>query len=235
MAERILIVDDDPVQPGLLEAMTRRFGYDVTVVETADAVFRLLTSATAERIDAVILDLVMSDLDGLDVLARMRDKGLTIPVIVQTAPGDIDNVAAAMCAGAADFVVKPVAAERLQVSLRNALAASALADELSRLKRSRSGALTIKAVAGPETALTPSIAPGALLLLDTKGDVRPLEDLEAEVIRFAITHYRGQMSEVARRLHIGRSTLYRKLEGLRPLPTWNVEALRQGDSGHKIA
>jgi DNA-binding NtrC family response regulator len=44
--------------------------------------------------------------------------------------------------------------------------------------------------------------------------VRPLEDIEREAIRFAISHYRGQMSEVARRLKIGRSTLYRKLEGL---------------------
>ena len=44
--------------------------------------------------------------------------------------------------------------------------------------------------------------------------VRPLEDIEAELIRYAITHYRGQMSEVARRLQIGRSTLYRKLEAL---------------------
>jgi Response regulator containing CheY-like receiver, AAA-type ATPase, and DNA-binding domains len=44
--------------------------------------------------------------------------------------------------------------------------------------------------------------------------VRPLEEIEAEVIRFAIAHYRGQMSEVARRLQIGRSTLYRKLENL---------------------
>jgi DNA-binding NtrC family response regulator len=43
----------------------------------------------------------------------------------------------------------------------------------------------------------------ALLLLDAHGDVRPLEEIEAEVIRFAIAHYRGQMSEVARRLQIG--------------------------------
>ena len=41
-----------------------------------------------------------------------------------------------------------------------------------------------------------------------------MAQLEAEVIRFAIAHYRGRMSEVARRLGIGRSTLYRKLEGL---------------------
>jgi len=53
-----------------------------------------------------------------------------------------------------------------------------------------------------------------LQLVDPHGDVRPLEELEYETIRFAIAHYRGQMSEVARRLRIGRSTLYRKLEHL---------------------
>jgi DNA-binding NtrC family response regulator len=55
-------------------------------------------------------------------------------------------------------------------------------------------------------------APATLALLDPQGEVRPIEDMEAEIIRFAIAHYRGQMSEVARRLRIGRSTLYRKLE-----------------------
>src|SRR5205807_7676300 len=52
----------------------------------------------------------------------------------------------------------------------------------------------------------------ALPLLDAAGNVRPLEELEADVIRFAIARYRGQMSEVARRLRIGRSTLYRELD-----------------------
>jgi DNA-binding NtrC family response regulator len=64
----------------------------------------------------------------------------------------------------------------------------------------------------------PAIPAGPLVdvlpLLDVEGDVRPLEELEADLIRYAITHYRGQMSEVARRLQIGRSTLYRKLEAL---------------------
>jgi len=54
----------------------------------------------------------------------------------------------------------------------------------------------------------------ALALLGAAGDVRPLADVEADVIRFAIAHYRGQMSEVARKLQIGRSTLYRKLDDL---------------------
>jgi len=67
---------------------------------------------------------------------------------------------------------------------------------------------------GAEVAPLGRLAHDALGLLDAHGDVRPLEEIEAEVIRFAIAHYRGQMSEVARRLQIGRSTLYRKLENL---------------------
>jgi DNA-binding NtrC family response regulator len=65
------------------------------------------------------------------------------------------------------------------------------------------------------TAVAPAMpAADALPLLGADGEVRPLEELETELIRYAITHYRGQMSEVARRLRIGRSTLYRKLEAL---------------------
>ncbi len=54
--------------------------------------------------------------------------------------------------------------------------------------------------------------PNVLRLLDENGDVRRLERLEEETIRFALTHYRGQMSEMARKLGIGRSTLYRKMK-----------------------
>jgi DNA-binding NtrC family response regulator len=56
--------------------------------------------------------------------------------------------------------------------------------------------------------------PHALSLTGEDGDVRRLEELEGEIIRFALTHYRGHMSEVSRRLGIGRSTLYRKLKEL---------------------
>jgi DNA-binding NtrC family response regulator len=144
MSERILIVDDDPVQRRLLDNMIRKFGYEPVVAEGGDAAVALLTGPEGARIDAVVLDLVMPDLDGLGVLARMHEAGLATPVIVQTAHGGIDNVITAMRAGAADFVVKPIGAERLQVSLRNALSASALEGELARIKRSRAGTLTFK-------------------------------------------------------------------------------------------
>jgi len=70
----------------------------------------------------------------------------------------------------------------------------------------------VASTAGETVSLAPE--PGALALLDARGDVRPLDEIENEIIRFAISHYRGQMSEVARRLRIGRSTLYRKLDTL---------------------
>lgn len=144
MSERILIVDDDPVQRRLVENMVQRFGYAAVTASGGQEAVALLTGPDGTRFDAVILDLMMPDLDGLGVLAQVRDVGLVVPVIVQTAHGGIDNVVSAMRAGAADFVVKPASPERLQVSLANALATKALAGELQRLKRSRDGTLTFK-------------------------------------------------------------------------------------------
>jgi DNA-binding NtrC family response regulator len=65
-----------------------------------------------------------------------------------------------------------------------------------------------------EAPAAPPPPAGALALLDGSGHMRTLADIEAKAIRFAITHYGGRMSEVARRLRIGRSTLYRKLDSL---------------------
>src|SRR3954469_919733 len=142
MAATILIADDDAVQRRLVENMVQKCGYEPLVVDSGDAAVALLTAPDAQTIDAVVLDLVMPGLDGLGVLAKIREAGLTVPVIVQTAHGGIDNVVSAMRAGALDFVVKPVGFERLQVSLRNALNTSALKGELQRIKHSREGRLT---------------------------------------------------------------------------------------------
>ena len=142
MAATILIADDDAVQRRLVENMVQKCGYEPLVVESGDAAVALLTTPDAQTIDAMVLDLVMPGLDGMGVLARIREAGLSIPVIVQTAHGGIDNVVSAMRAGAQDFVVKPVGFERLQVSLRNALNTSALKGELQRIRHSREGRLT---------------------------------------------------------------------------------------------
>src|SRR5229473_4303496 len=155
MAERVLIVDDDPVARRLVENIVSRAGFEPVAAEGGDAALALLTSG--ERVDCVVLDLVMPDLDGLGVLARMRQAGIDVPVIVQTAHGGIDNVVSAMRAGATDFVVKPASAERLQVSLRNALATKALAGELQRLRRRQDGTLTIRDVITRSSAMQPAL------------------------------------------------------------------------------
>ena len=154
MSEVVLIVDDDPVQRRLLETTIQRYGYQTIVADGGDAAVKLFTRPDT-RIDAVVLDLVMPDLDGLGVLAFMREASLNIPVIVQTAHGGIDNVVSAMRAGATDFVVKPASPERLEVSLRNVLAARALAGELQRLKRRHEGTLTITDVITRSAAMQP--------------------------------------------------------------------------------
>jgi DNA-binding NtrC family response regulator len=142
MAATILIADDDAVQRRLVENMVQKCGYETAVVESGDAAVELLSGPDGQGIDCLVLDLVMPGLDGMGVLAKIRDAGLSVPVIVQTAHGGIDNVVSAMRAGAQDFVVKPVGIERLQVSLRNALNTSALKGELQRIRHSREGRLT---------------------------------------------------------------------------------------------
>ena len=155
MSETVLIVDDDPVQRRLLEAMVGRFGYQAVTADGGESALAALGGA--QRIDCVILDLVMTNLDGLGVLARMREAGLDMPVIMQTAHGGIDNVVSAMRAGATDFVVKPASPERLQVSLGNALTTRRLTRELQRLKRSRDGTLTIADVITRSDAMRPAL------------------------------------------------------------------------------
>ena len=144
MTERVLIVDDDPVQRRLLHNMVEKAGYQVATAESGEAALGLMTAPDGPHFDCIVLDLVMPDLDGLGVLGRMREAGIAIPVIVQTAHGGIDVVVSAMRAGATDFAVKPVGAERLLVSLRNAMATRALEGELARMKRSRGGTLSFK-------------------------------------------------------------------------------------------
>src|ERR1700743_1895621 len=137
-----LIADDDAVQRRLVENMVQKCGDEAVVAEGGDMAVAMLTAPDGPDIDAVVLDLVMPGLDGMGVLTKIREAGINIPVIVQTAHGGIDNVVSAMRAATQDFLVKPVGMERLQVSLRNALNASALKGELQRIRHSREGRLT---------------------------------------------------------------------------------------------
>jgi len=136
---RILIADDDPVQRRLLEAAVTRFGYRARTVENGAEAVALLGGPDGGEIDLLILDLVMPELDGMGVIAKLREKKSTIPIIVQTAHAGIDAAVNAIRAGAQDFVVKPVAPERLEVAIRTFMKMSALEGEISRIHKQTSG------------------------------------------------------------------------------------------------
>jgi len=142
MAGSILIVDDDPVQRRLLEAAVTRFGYAATVADGGQAGLKAMEGPNGRDISAVILDLVMPDLDGIGVLGAMRERGIHVPVIVQTAQGGIETVVSAMRHGAFDFVVKPASPDRLNAAIAAALKVEAVEDEVKRTSRRGGGYLT---------------------------------------------------------------------------------------------
>lgn len=131
---RVLIVDDDLVQLRLTSEVANRAGFSAVTATSGRQALELLHADPG--IGAMVLDLVMPDLDGMAVMEAMRRDGLSTPVIVQTGHSSLDTVVTAMRQGAADFFVKPVAPERLIMSLRNALKLGEL-ETLVRTDRSR--------------------------------------------------------------------------------------------------
>jgi DNA-binding NtrC family response regulator len=135
MAQTILIVDDDPVQRRLLEAAITRSGMTVVTAPGGQPALDLLAGPRGDQVSLMLLDLVMPDMDGLQVMERMRAHHPDMPVIVLTAKGGIDSAVEAMRAGASDFLVKPASPERITVSIRNALKIGTLSNEVTRLKK----------------------------------------------------------------------------------------------------
>jgi DNA-binding NtrC family response regulator len=137
MTKTVLVVDDDPTQRRLIQAVLERESFVVIHAENGDQAVAQLTAGAA--IDLILLDLVMPGISGQDTLKEMRARGFAQPVIVITATGGIDTVVQAMQAGASDFFVKPASPERITVSIRNALSMGALKGEVDRLKKHSTG------------------------------------------------------------------------------------------------
>jgi len=152
MPQTILVVDDDPTQRRLLEAVVTKQGYQVHLVPGGREALDFLDRQQA-GIDLVLLDLVMPELDGMEVLETIRPRRPNLPVIVLTAHGGVDTVVKAMRAGATDFLVKPVGPERLKVTIENALKLVTLTGELSRLNRRISGTMGFEDLVGASTTM----------------------------------------------------------------------------------
>jgi DNA-binding NtrC family response regulator len=135
MNPTLLVVDDDPSQRRLLQAMAERGGYRVVTADGGQQALDILEKPDAGGVSLVLLDLVMPGMDGLTVLKRVRPAQPALPVIVLTAQGGIDTAVTAMRSGADDFLVKPASPERIQVSIQNALKIKQLNGEILRLKK----------------------------------------------------------------------------------------------------
>lgn len=160
MSPQILIAGDDSVQRQLLESLCHRFGYETETVASGEAALGRLHASGGESFNLLILDLLMPDLDGMAVLARLKEEGPKLPIVVLTSEGGRDTALTAIRAGAYDFVEKPAAAERLQVAIKNALAAARLAEEVRFLGRRASKTLAFKDLAGQSPEMARAVRQG---------------------------------------------------------------------------
>jgi len=152
MSKTVLVVDDDPTQRRLIQAVLEREGFAVSHAENGDAAMAHLASGAP--VDVVLLDLVMPGLSGQDTLKEMRARHYAQPVIVLTASGGVDTVVKAMQAGATDFFIKPASPERITVSIRNALSMGDLKGEVERLTKRTGNRTTFADLIGTSPAMT---------------------------------------------------------------------------------
>ncbi len=112
---RVLVVDDEPAVRRALERALRLERYDVTLAADGQ---EALDELGANPADAVILDIAMPRVDGLEVCRRMRRAGDRTPVLMLTARDAIDDRVNGLDAGADDYLVKPFALRELQARVR---------------------------------------------------------------------------------------------------------------------
>ena len=114
---KVLLVEDQSALARTYQGFLRDEPYNVVHVGSGAGALQALEDMPT----AILLDLKLPDMNGLDILKVIREKGLVMPVVVITAHGSMQTAIDAMRAGAADFLVKPFTAERLKVTLKNAL------------------------------------------------------------------------------------------------------------------
>ena len=112
---RVLVVDDEPAVRRALERALRLENHEVTLAADGE---EALDALATEPTDAVILDVMMPKLDGLEVCRRLRKSGDRTPVLMLTARDAIDDRVEGLDVGADDYLVKPFALRELQARLR---------------------------------------------------------------------------------------------------------------------
>ena len=129
---RVLVVDDEASARSGLEKLLRQSGY---VVDTAKDGKEALTLVAENSPEVVLTDLKMPQMDGMTLLAKLRESDRDLPVIVATAFGDVTSAVAAMRAGASDYLTKPIDIDALLVAIERARERRALRIEAENLRR----------------------------------------------------------------------------------------------------
>jgi DNA-binding NtrC family response regulator len=149
MKPRILIVDDDP---GTLQSLSRALALEGMTALSASSASRAL-ERLEEGVDAVLSDVVMPEMDGLTLLARLRERAPDLPVVLMSGQATLETAVQATRLGALDFVEKPVSLDRLLLTLRNALRLDHAERENRELKRYWEEELTLIGESPPMRSL----------------------------------------------------------------------------------
>jgi DNA-binding NtrC family response regulator len=143
MSNKILVVDDKQMMRDSVGTTLQRAGYSVVVASDANTA---LSMVAKHRPASVITDLKMPEMDGLELLARLRQADDQLPVVLMTAYGSVNDAVAAMKKGAFDFIQKPFEGDQLVMVMRRAV-------EHSRLLRENAALRTVIAPHGDTPAL----------------------------------------------------------------------------------
>lgn len=146
----ILIVDDDPSFRRVLEYQLKAAGYKVSSAEDAGKALALFSEATCH---AVITDLDMPEIPGIELLRQIKQRSPDTPVIVITAYGTIDSAVEAMKLGAFHYLTKPVNRDALLHTLENALKFAGLVNENRNLRDAISAAFKFEGIVGTSHAM----------------------------------------------------------------------------------
>jgi len=129
LSARILIIEDEDKLRRVMELQLKTAGFEVDQAGSAEAGIRL-----ADNADLIITDLRLPGMDGLQLLASLRERGMQTPIVVMTAFGSIETAVEAMKAGAVDFLPKPFSLDHLMAVVGKALELRKLRDENRQLR-----------------------------------------------------------------------------------------------------
>ena len=129
--KQILIADDDPSIRLLLRNFLEGEGYDTTEAKSGGEVLRMLPQATP---DLMILDLKMPEWDGIEVMKKLGEQNLKVPVLLMTAHGTSNSAIQAIQAGAFDYITKPFELDDVLLTLRRFFEYQELAAEVKKLR-----------------------------------------------------------------------------------------------------